>query len=76
LEVIEAAAAQRGIKAVTITVRDAAQITPALDAFAAEPNGGIIPVPPIGVLPLAEEIIYQAAYAIACRRSTATVSTQ
>jgi putative ABC transport system substrate-binding protein len=58
---IEEAAARYGVKAVRITVRDSAEIAPALHAFAAEPNGGIIPVPPIIALSGATEIINQMA---------------
>jgi len=46
---------------VGIVVRESSEIAPALAAFAAEPDGGVIPVPPIGTLPRAEEFINQAA---------------
>jgi putative ABC transport system substrate-binding protein len=58
---IEQAAARYGIKAVRIAVRDSAEIVPALDAFAVEPNGGVIPLPPIAVLPRGAEFINQTA---------------
>jgi putative tryptophan/tyrosine transport system substrate-binding protein len=61
LDAIEEAAARLRIKAMRTIVHDSAEIAPALDAFAAEPNGGVIPVPPITVLPRAVEFINQAA---------------
>jgi putative tryptophan/tyrosine transport system substrate-binding protein len=59
--VIEEAAARTGIKAIRIAARDGTEIAPALDAFAAEGGGGVIPVPPVLTLPRAIEIIQQAA---------------
>jgi putative ABC transport system substrate-binding protein len=58
---IESAAAKSGVKAVRIAVRDRAGIAPALDAFAAEPDGGIIPVAPIGAMQGATALIDQLA---------------
>jgi putative ABC transport system substrate-binding protein len=43
---IEAAATQLGMQAIRTPVRDASEIERAIDAFAAEPNGGLIMVPP------------------------------
>jgi putative ABC transport system substrate-binding protein len=61
LAAIEGAAARLGVKPIRTIVRDSAEIGPGLDAFAAEPNGGIIPVPPVPALPSAVEFINQAA---------------
>src|SRR5262245_49621755 len=58
---IEAAAAKLGVQAVRITVRNSADMASAVDEFAIEPNGGIIPVPPIGALPGALELMHGAA---------------
>jgi putative ABC transport system substrate-binding protein len=43
---IEAAAAQYGVTAIRTPVRNTIEIERALEAFAAEPNGGLIIVPP------------------------------
>jgi putative ABC transport system substrate-binding protein len=43
---IEAAASALGIQAITTRVRNAVDIVRAIDAFAAEPNGGLIVLPP------------------------------
>jgi putative tryptophan/tyrosine transport system substrate-binding protein len=43
---IEAAAAMLGVTAARVPVRNAAEIAHALGAFASEPNGGLIVVPP------------------------------
>jgi putative tryptophan/tyrosine transport system substrate-binding protein len=43
---IEAAAAQFGVQAIRTPVRDASEIARALDAFATEPSGGLVIVPP------------------------------
>jgi hypothetical protein len=40
------AAAQYSVKAMRIVVHNSAEIAPAIDAFATEPDGGIIVVPP------------------------------
>jgi putative tryptophan/tyrosine transport system substrate-binding protein len=61
LGAIEAAAGRSGVRAIRIAVRDRAEIAPALDAFAAEPDGAIIPVAPIGAIPGAVELINQIA---------------
>ena len=44
--VIEAAAKVLGVKAVRTPYRNAAELERAIDAFAAEPNGGLIMLPP------------------------------
>jgi putative ABC transport system substrate-binding protein len=44
--VIDAAADVLGVKAIRTPYRNAAQLERAIDAFAAEPNGGLIMVPP------------------------------
>ncbi len=61
LAAIEEAAAEYGVKAMRTPVHDAAEIASALDAFAVEPNGGVIPVPPIAALPRAIQLINQLA---------------
>jgi putative tryptophan/tyrosine transport system substrate-binding protein len=43
---IEAAAAQYGVRAIRTPVRNPAEIERAIEAFAGEPNGGLILVPP------------------------------
>jgi putative tryptophan/tyrosine transport system substrate-binding protein len=60
LTAVEEAAVRYGVKAMRSAVRTGDEIVPALDAFAAEPNGGVIPLPPLGVLPRAIELINQA----------------
>jgi putative ABC transport system substrate-binding protein len=57
LTAIEAAAVQYSVKAMRIVVRDSAEIAPAIDAFATEPDGGIIVVPPVGLLPSSVQVI-------------------
>jgi putative ABC transport system substrate-binding protein len=57
LPAIEAAAVRYSVKTVRIVVRNSAEIEPAINAFATEPNGGIIPVPPLGVLPSSIQVI-------------------
>ena len=54
---IEEAAVRYSVKAVRIVVRNSAEIEPAIDAFATEPDGGIIVVPPVGLLPSAVQVI-------------------
>ena len=44
--VIDAAAVALGVKVVRTPYRDAAELEYAIDAFAAEPNGGLVVVPP------------------------------
>jgi ABC-type uncharacterized transport system substrate-binding protein len=44
LPMIEAAGRSSGVEVFTYSVRDTAEIERVLDAFAAEPNGGLIPV--------------------------------
>jgi putative ABC transport system substrate-binding protein len=44
--VIDAAAAALGVKAIRTPYRNAAELERAIDAFAAEPNGGLLMVPP------------------------------
>jgi len=61
LAAIEEAAARYGVKPVRLVIRESVDITPALDAFALEPNGGVIPIPPIGILPRAYDLIKVAA---------------
>jgi putative ABC transport system substrate-binding protein len=60
---IEAAAANSGVKATRIAVRERAEIASAVDASAAEPDGGVIPVSPIGPMPGALDLIHQIALA-------------
>jgi putative tryptophan/tyrosine transport system substrate-binding protein len=57
IEAIEAAAARHGVKVMRIVVRNTAEIEPAINAFAAEPNSGIFVVPPLGALPAAVQVI-------------------
>jgi putative tryptophan/tyrosine transport system substrate-binding protein len=57
LTAIEAAAARYSVKAIRIIVRNSAEIAPAIDAFATEPDGGIIVVPPVQILPSATQMI-------------------
>src|SRR5262249_45289958 len=57
LTTIEAAVARCGVKAMTIVVRSRAEIEPAIDAFAAGSDGGIIPVPPVTGLPSVTQVI-------------------
>jgi len=58
---IEAAAVKSGVKADRFAIRDRAGIAQALDAFAAEPDGGVIPVAPIGAIQGANALINQLA---------------
>jgi putative ABC transport system substrate-binding protein len=58
---IEAAAARYRVNAIRIVVRNSAEIEQAINAFATEPDGGIIVVPPVGALPSAVQIINQLA---------------
>jgi putative ABC transport system substrate-binding protein len=58
---IEEAAEHYGVKAMRIVIREVSEIPTALDAFAAEPNGAITPLPTIVSLPRAFELINQAA---------------
>jgi putative ABC transport system substrate-binding protein len=44
--VIDTAAEALGVKAIRTPYRDAAELERAIDAFAAEPNGGLVMVPP------------------------------
>jgi len=46
LPVIDTAAGALGVKAIQTPYRDAAELERAIDAFAAEPNGGLVMVPP------------------------------
>jgi putative ABC transport system substrate-binding protein len=57
LNTIEAAAARYSVKAMRIGVGNSAEIAPAIDAFATEPDGGIIVVPPVPILPSAAQEI-------------------
>ena len=57
LTAIEAAAARYSVKTVRIGVRTSAEIEPAIDAFATEPDGGIIAVPPVAGLPSVSQVI-------------------
>jgi putative ABC transport system substrate-binding protein len=61
LAAIEEAAARYGVKAVRLVIGESADITPALDAFGLEPNGGVIPISPIAALPRAHDLINEAA---------------
>jgi putative ABC transport system substrate-binding protein len=61
ISAIEEGAARYGIKATKLDIRESADITPALDTFAREPNGGVIPIPPIAALPRAADLVNQAA---------------
>jgi len=54
---IGAAAARYGVKTMRIVVRSSAEIEPAIDAFATEPDGGIIAVPPVAGLPSVTQVI-------------------
>jgi len=54
---IEAAATRYGVKAMRIVVRNSAEIERAIDAFATDPDGGIIAVPPVVTLPSATQVI-------------------
>jgi putative ABC transport system substrate-binding protein len=54
---IEAAAAKLGVKAIRIPVRDPAAIEDAVGAFAVEPNGGLIVVPP-GLVGAEREMVF------------------
>jgi peptidoglycan/LPS O-acetylase OafA/YrhL len=51
LDTIEAAVARYSGMVVRIVVRDSAEIAPAIEAFATEPDGCIIAVPRVGALP-------------------------
>jgi putative tryptophan/tyrosine transport system substrate-binding protein len=57
LTAIEEAAVRYSVKAVRIVVRNSAEIEPAIDAFATEPDGGIMVVPPVGILPSSVQVI-------------------
>ena len=57
LNTIEAAAARYSVKAMRIGVRDSAEIAPAIDAFATEPDGGVIVEPVVSILPSAAQVI-------------------
>jgi putative tryptophan/tyrosine transport system substrate-binding protein len=57
LTAIEAAAARYSVKAIRIVARNSAEIAPAIDAFATEPDSGIIVVPPVQILPSATQMI-------------------
>jgi putative ABC transport system substrate-binding protein len=61
LTAIEAAATRHGVKALRIVVRNSAEIESAIDAFAAEPDGGIITVPPVAGLPSVAQVIHRLA---------------
>ena len=58
---IEGAAIRLDVKAMRTVIRSSDDILPALDAFAAELGGGVIPLPPLGILPRAIELINGAA---------------
>jgi putative ABC transport system substrate-binding protein len=61
LTAIEAAAGLHNVKAMRIAVRNSTEIEPAIKAFATEPGGGIIVVPPVGALPSAVQVIHRLA---------------
>src|SRR5215471_13080584 len=54
---IDAAASALGVTAIRTPVRNPLDVVRALDAFAAEPNGGIIGVPPFGAAATRDMII-------------------
>jgi putative tryptophan/tyrosine transport system substrate-binding protein len=58
---IEEAAERYLVKVMRVVVREVSEIAPALDAFAAERNGAVIPLPTTIQLPGAFELINQAA---------------
>jgi putative ABC transport system substrate-binding protein len=58
---IEEAARQLAVKAINVPYRDAVDIVHAIDAFAAEPNGGLIIMPPPPTAALRETILRLAA---------------
>jgi len=57
---IEAAAAAFSVRVIRISVRNASEIERALDAFAAEPNGGLIVMPPAPVASNLEAVLRMA----------------
>jgi putative ABC transport system substrate-binding protein len=57
LVAIEGTAAHLGVKVVRIAARDSAELGPSLEAFAVEPDGGVIPVPPVAVIPRVRELV-------------------
>jgi putative ABC transport system substrate-binding protein len=57
LNSIEVAAAQYDVKAIRIVVHNSAEIESAIHAFATEPDGGIIVVPAVQILPSATQVI-------------------
>jgi putative ABC transport system substrate-binding protein len=57
LRAIETAAARYGVSAIRIVVRNSAEIEPAINAFATEPDGAIIVVPPVQIIPSAGQVI-------------------
>jgi putative ABC transport system substrate-binding protein len=58
---VEAAASALGVPAIRTPVRNPLDVVRALDAFAAEPNGGLIGVPPFGTAATRDMIIEVAA---------------
>jgi putative ABC transport system substrate-binding protein len=56
LSAIETAAPAFGVQAITTTVRNAVDIVRAIDTFAAEPNGGLLVLPPLPTPALRETI--------------------
>ena len=58
---IEAVAPGLGVQTVNVPVRNSVDIVRALDAFAAEPNGGIVVLPPPPVAAIRDTIIQLAA---------------
>jgi putative tryptophan/tyrosine transport system substrate-binding protein len=58
---IEATAAHLGVKAVRIAARDSAELGPSLETFAVEPDGGVIPVPPVTAIPRVRELVNEVA---------------
>jgi putative ABC transport system substrate-binding protein len=59
---IEASAPRLGLKAIKTPVRNAVDIVQAIDAFATEPNGGIITLPPPNTTAIRETIVQLAAH--------------
>jgi len=57
ISLIEAAAPALGLRAIKTPVRNAIDIARAIDAFAAEPNGGLLVLPPPNTTAIRETII-------------------
>jgi len=59
---IEASAPTLGLKTIKTPVRNAVDIVQAIDAFATEPNGGIVTLPPPNTTAIRETIVQLAAH--------------